>query len=85
GETFANPDDTSGRPTLEHFGVTKARKSELAQHLDWFAVSGDGSRLVIVDEGELRAVPAGEPGGSAAGGCRHSHPQHLLTGAPATR
>ncbi|KOV91022.1 peptidase S41 [Streptomyces sp. NRRL B-1140] len=60
GETFANPDDTSGRPTLEHFGITKARKSELAQHLDWFAVSGDGSRLVIVDEGELRAVPANE-------------------------
>ncbi|MET9815603.1 S41 family peptidase [Streptomyces sp. NPDC006355] len=62
GETFANPDDTSGRPTLEHFGITKAKKSELAQHLDWFAVSGDGSRLVIVDEGELRAVPSHEPG-----------------------
>ncbi|MCK8434188.1 peptidase S41 [Streptomyces sp. D2-8] len=64
GETFASPDDTSGRPTLEHFGLTKAKKSELAQHLDWFAVSGDGSRLVIVDEGELRAVPAGEQGDS---------------------
>ncbi|MFJ7181020.1 S41 family peptidase [Streptomyces massasporeus] len=64
GETFANPDDTSGRPTLEHFAITKARKSELAQHLDWFAVSGDGSRLVVVDEGELRAVPANEPGDS---------------------
>ncbi|AMW11000.1 peptidase S41 [Streptomyces qaidamensis] len=64
GETFANPDDTTGRPTLEHFGITKARKTELAQHLDWFAVSGDGSRLVIVDEGELRAVPAVEQGDS---------------------
>ncbi|MFB8245376.1 S41 family peptidase [Streptomyces sp. NPDC055952] len=64
GETFANPDDTSGRPTLEHFTLTKARKSELAQNLDWFAVSGDGSRLVVVDEGELRAVPSHEPGDS---------------------
>ncbi|MFJ5995957.1 S41 family peptidase [Streptomyces sp. NPDC092370] len=64
GETFANPDDTSGRPTLEHFGITKAKKAELAQHLDWFAVSGDGTRLVIVDEGELRAVPANEQGDS---------------------
>ncbi|MEU0169744.1 S41 family peptidase [Streptomyces iakyrus] len=64
GETFANPDDTTGRPTLEHFGITKARKTELAQHLDWFAVSGDGSRLVIVDEGELRAVPSHEQGDS---------------------
>ncbi|MEU6538204.1 S41 family peptidase [Streptomyces sp. NPDC047000] len=64
GETFANPADTSGRPTLEHFSVTKARKSELVDHLDWFAVSGDGTRLVVVDEGDLRAVPATESGDS---------------------
>ncbi|MER5206666.1 S41 family peptidase [Streptomyces sp. NPDC002825] len=62
GETFANPADTSGKPTLEHFSITKARKSELAKDLDWFSVSGDGTRLVIADEGELRAVPATESG-----------------------
>ncbi|MFB9465653.1 S41 family peptidase [Streptomyces cinereospinus] len=62
GETFVNPDDTSGRPTLEHFTITKAKKSELVGHLDWFTVSGDGTRLVVVDEGDLRAVPATEPG-----------------------
>lgn len=62
GETFANPADTSGRPTLEHFDITKARKSELVDHLDWFALSRDGSRLVVVDDDELRAVPANEPG-----------------------
>ncbi|WP_069174446.1 S41 family peptidase [Streptomyces griseus] len=64
GETFANPADMSGRPTLEHFTITKARKTELVGHLDWFAVSGDGSRLVVMDDGELRAVPSGEPGDS---------------------
>jgi tricorn protease len=64
GETFVNPDDTSGRPTLEYFNITKAKKSELVEHLDWFAVSGDGTRLVVVDEGELRAVPATESGDS---------------------
>ena len=64
GETFANPADMSGRPTLEHFDIAKARKSELVGHLDWFAPSGDGSRLVVVDDGELRAVPATEPGDS---------------------
>ncbi|MFE9807585.1 S41 family peptidase [Streptomyces sp. NPDC005548] len=64
GETFANPDDTTGRPTLEFFNITKAKKSELVDHLDWFAVSGDGSRLVVVDEGDLRAVPATESGDS---------------------
>lgn len=64
GETFANPADTSGRPTLEFFNISRAKKSELVDHLDWFAVSGDGSRLVVVDEGELRAVPSTEPGDS---------------------
>ncbi|MFI1888169.1 S41 family peptidase [Streptomyces jumonjinensis] len=62
GETFANPADTSGRPTLEHFDISKARRTELMAHLDWFAVSGDGTRLVVVDEDELSAVPATEAG-----------------------
>lgn len=62
GETFANPDDTSGRPTLEHFNISKAKKSELVGDLDWFALSGDGTRLVVVDEGDLRAVPSTESG-----------------------
>ncbi|MFJ7078434.1 S41 family peptidase [Streptomyces sp. NPDC098781] len=62
GETFANPDDTTGRPTLEHFNISKAKKTELVSHLDWFTVSGDGTRLVVVDEGDLRAVPATESG-----------------------
>ncbi|MEU5167511.1 S41 family peptidase [Streptomyces mutomycini] len=62
GETFANPSDMSGRPTLEHFNIAKARKTELVGHLDWFAVSGDATRLVVMDDGELRAVPSNEPG-----------------------
>ncbi|MEV5684399.1 S41 family peptidase [Streptomyces sp. NPDC052164] len=62
GETFANPADMSGRPTLEHFNIAKARRTELVDHLDWFAVSGDASRLVVMDDGELRAVPSNEPG-----------------------
>ncbi|MFE4328673.1 S41 family peptidase [Streptomyces sp. NPDC056831] len=64
GETFANPADMSGRPTLEHFNISKARKTELVGHLDWFAVSGDATRLVVMDENELRAVPATETGDS---------------------
>ncbi|MFH8936810.1 S41 family peptidase [Streptomyces griseosporeus] len=64
GETFANPGDPSERPTLEYFNLTKAKRSELVDHLDWFAVSGDGTRLVVMDEGDLRATPATEPGDS---------------------
>ncbi len=62
GETFVNPADMSGRPTLEYFNITKAKKSQLVDHLDWFAPSGDGSRLVVVDEGDLSAVPSTEVG-----------------------
>ncbi|MGK5627133.1 S41 family peptidase [Streptomyces sp. URMC 123] len=64
GETFANPADTTGRPTLEHFDLVKAKRTELVTHLDWFAVSGDGTRLVYDDDDDLRAVPATEPGDS---------------------
>ncbi|GHE70620.1 putative tricorn protease [Streptomyces spiralis] len=64
GETFVNPDDITGRPTLEFFNITKAKKSELVGHLDSFAISGDGTRLVVVDEGDLRAVPSTEIGDS---------------------
>ncbi|QNS05726.1 S41 family peptidase [Streptomyces xanthii] len=62
GETFANPADTSSQPTLEHFNLAKGKKTQLVDHMDWFAVSGDGTRLVVGDEGELSAVPATEAG-----------------------
>ncbi|MEU4210219.1 S41 family peptidase [Streptomyces sp. NPDC026206] len=64
GETFANPAETSGRPTLEHFDLSKAKRTELTSSLDWFAVSGDGTRLVVNDEGDLRVVPATDPADS---------------------
>ncbi|NED80403.1 hypothetical protein G3I76_09925, partial [Streptomyces sp. SID11233] len=41
GQTFANPADTSTRPTLEHFDPARARRTQLVDHLDAFAVSGD--------------------------------------------
>ncbi|MEU6391337.1 S41 family peptidase [Streptomyces sp. NPDC046939] len=64
GETFANPADTSSQPTLEHYSLAKCKKTQLVDHMDWFAVSGDGTRLVVGDEGELRAVPSTESGDS---------------------
>ncbi len=60
GETFANPADPSPRPTLEFFNLTVSRRTELVRHMDWYAVSGDGSRLVVYDDGELTVVPATE-------------------------
>jgi tricorn protease len=60
GETFANPADTSGQPTLVHFDMAKGRATELTDEVDWFALSGDGTRLVVCEDGDLRAVPATE-------------------------
>ncbi|HEY5834220.1 S41 family peptidase [Streptomyces sp.] len=62
GETFVNPADPSARPTLEFFNLGKSRRTELVHHMDWYAVSGDGRRLAVFDDGELAVVPATERG-----------------------
>jgi tricorn protease len=59
GEGSADPDDSPPRPALERFDLAKRTSSELVAALDWFEVSGDGSRLVIRDHQELRVMPAG--------------------------
>ena len=55
----AAPDDEAPRPSLERFDFGKRSVTELAGDADWFEVSGDGSRLVISDHGNLTVVPAG--------------------------
>ncbi|WP_443054103.1 S41 family peptidase [Streptomyces sp. IBSBF 2435] len=62
GETFVNPTDPSARPTLEFFSLGKCKKTELVRHMDWYAVSGDGRRLAVYDQGELAVLPANERG-----------------------
>ena len=62
GESGAEPDDDRARPVLERFDLRKREVTDLAEDLDWFAVSGDGTRLVTYDDGELRVMPAaGKP------------------------
>ncbi|MBV9204852.1 MAG: PDZ domain-containing protein, partial [Actinobacteria bacterium] len=65
GEGRADPGDDAPRPALERFDLRKREVTELAGELDWFEVSGDGTRLVIRDSGELRVQPS-EPGGDRA-------------------
>jgi tricorn protease len=57
GESAASLDDDSPRPALERYDLRKREVTELTDELDWFAVSGDGARLVIKDGDELRVVP----------------------------
>ena len=58
GEGTADPEDGHPRPALERFDLRKREASVLAGEVSWFAVSGDGSRLVIGDGGDVRVVPA---------------------------
>jgi len=58
GEGGARPGDAAPRPCLEHFDLAQQRRTELAEELDWFEVSGDGSVLVVCDHDKLSAVPA---------------------------
>ena len=58
GEGGAELDGDQARSALERFDLRKREVTELAGELDWFAVSGDGTRLVIKDGGDLRVVPS---------------------------
>jgi tricorn protease len=58
GEGGAAVDDDTPRPALERYDLRKREVTELADELDWFDVSGDGTRLVIRDHGELRVMPS---------------------------
>ena len=58
GESAANLDDDAPRPALERYDLRKREVAEVAEELDWFEVSGDGTRLVVKDHDELQVVPS---------------------------
>ena len=58
GEGGADLDDDRPRPALQRFDLRKREVTELAGALDWFRVSGDGTRIVICDDDELRVIPS---------------------------
>jgi len=51
-------DDEHPRAALERFDLVKREVRELVGELDWFAVSGDGTRLVVKDGDDLRVLPS---------------------------
>ncbi|MBO1416698.1 PDZ domain-containing protein [Streptomyces sp. FH025] len=61
GQTFASPEDTSGRPSLEHFDLVRGIRTTLVDKLDGYAVSGDGGSIAIYSAGTLRIVPVAAP------------------------
>jgi len=53
GQTFVNPADTSGRPSLEYFDLAHGTRTTLVDKLDGFSVSGDGSAVLVYSAGAL--------------------------------
>jgi len=53
----AGPTDDVPRPVLERFDFARREASELADEVDWFEASGDGTRLVVSDRGKLAVLP----------------------------
>jgi tricorn protease len=60
GEGKAHPDDEPPRPALERFDLAKREVTELVAELDWFDVSGDGTRLVVKDGEDLQVLPSAQ-------------------------
>jgi len=58
GEGGADLDDDLPRPALERFDLRKREVAEIDAEIDWFDVSGDGTRLVVCDRDELRVMPS---------------------------
>jgi tricorn protease len=58
GESAASLDDDAPRPALERYDLRKREVTELAGELDWFEVSGDGTRLIVRDRDDLRVMPS---------------------------
>ena len=58
GESGAELDGDRPRPSLHRFDLEKRSCEEIVGALSWFEVSGDGSRIVVRDEGRLRVLPS---------------------------
>ncbi|HEX9041995.1 MAG TPA: S41 family peptidase [Trebonia sp.] len=58
GTGAARPGDEAPRPSLERFDFARRDVSELAGKVDWFEASGDGTRLVTSDDGDLTVIAA---------------------------
>jgi tricorn protease len=58
GEGAAEPDGHQPRACLQRFDLERRQCTELAGELDWFEASGDGTRVVVSDGGDLRVLPS---------------------------
>jgi tricorn protease len=58
GEGGARLDEDNPRPALEYFEIKRSKTTELADEVNGFDASGDGTRLVVRDRNQVLVVPA---------------------------
>ncbi|SEL69375.1 S41 family peptidase [Streptacidiphilus jiangxiensis] len=58
GNSRATTESEAERSSLEYYDLSARRLTVLVDQLDGYAVSGDGSRLVVRDRGALTVLPA---------------------------
>ena len=58
GDGAADLEESRPKPVLERFDLRKREASVLTSEVSWFAVSGDGTRLVVGDDHKVRVVPS---------------------------
>src|SRR6202034_458160 len=58
GDGVADLEEGRPKAVLERFDLRKREASVLTSEVSWFAVSGDGTRLVIGDDHKVRVVPS---------------------------
>ncbi|MGH3694046.1 MAG: S41 family peptidase [Pseudonocardiaceae bacterium] len=61
GDDLATPDADGPRPVLERLNLATGTSTVLAEGVDDVWVSGDGTRLVILDREKLRVLPSQKP------------------------
>jgi tricorn protease len=58
GEGAADPYDDGPQAALQRYDLVRRKCTTLVDELDWFEVSGDGTRLVVSDDGTLQVLPS---------------------------
>ncbi|MCO1659982.1 S41 family peptidase [Pseudonocardia humida] len=65
GDAQAETNERRKRPVLERFDLTRRKLDVIADPVSWFAVSGDGQRLVVADRETLRVLRTDRSGSNA--------------------
>ncbi|HEY0718193.1 MAG TPA: PDZ domain-containing protein, partial [Streptosporangiaceae bacterium] len=58
GESAADPWEDRPQPSLERYDLPGRKCATIVDELDWFTVSGDGTRLLVSDDDTLQVLPS---------------------------